>query len=335
MDEPSAPAQVSPEIPSGSLPARALKRDGARAARWCFWSPFAGASVFILAVTAGATKAAGHSLLMFATVGVSTLIFAGGLALGMAGLRRMKAEGRQGILAHALAGVALDGVLLALMLWLAGFLIVDARRAAGAREKAAELEARQLTASVGGGAALEKALEANASRNFAAGLQALQKRYDSAWAALTDPPVLDMAPVKSRGELQARAEAARRVIKAAKDLEEFAENTPEIYRQELRRHKLSPAAREAELRQFMEAIAVVNPTIIALRQAQVRQGEALLRVILLLDETWGHWEYRPATRDLSFKMPEQMDDYSVAYQQFHAASGEADSLKKQLKTRNP
>ena len=65
---------------------------------------------------------------MFVTVGISTLIFAGGLGLGVAGLRRMAAEGRQGILAHALAGVALDGVLLALMLWLTGFLIVDARR---------------------------------------------------------------------------------------------------------------------------------------------------------------------------------------------------------------
>ena len=79
---------------------------------------------------------------------------------------------------------------------------------------------------------------------------------------------------------------------------------PEIYRQELRRHKLSPEAREAELQQFMGAMAAVNPTIIALRRAEVRQAEALLRVVLLLDETWGRWEYRPATRDLSFKEAE-------------------------------
>jgi len=291
--------------------------------------------VFILAVTAGATKAAGHPVLMFATAGISLLIFASGLVLGMAALRRMKVEGRRDILARALTGVALDGVLLAMMLWLTGFLIIDARRAAREREQAVELEAQQLTARVGGGAALEKALEAKASQNFAAALRGLQKRYDSAWAALTNPPVLDMALVKSRGDLQTRAEAVRRLINAAQNLRQFAENTPEIYRQELGKHKLSPEAREAELQQFMGAMAVVNPTIIALRRAEARQADGLLRVVLALDETWGHWEYRPATRDLSFKEPEQADNYGVAYQEFKAASGEAESLKKQLKVRNP
>jgi hypothetical protein len=335
MDEPLPPTSVSPEIPSGPFPAKAGRRVGARAARLCFWSPFAGASVFILAVTAGATKAAGHPILMFATVGISTLIYAGGLALGMAGLRRMRMEGRQGILGRALVGAALDGVLLALMVWLTGFLISDARRTVREREKAAELEAQRLAASVGGGAALEKALEAAASQNFAAVLRELQRRYDSASAALTNPPVLDMALVKSQGELKARAEAVRRMITAAKNLQQFAEHTPDIYRQELQRHKLSPQAREAELQQFMEAMSVVNPTIIALRRAEVRQGEALLRVVLFLDETWGQWEYRPATRDLGFKDPKQADDYSVTYQEFDATSEEAQSLKKQLTIRNP
>ena len=125
---------LSPD-PSGP-PARAGRRVGVRAAQLSFWSPFAGASVFILAVAAGATKAAGHPILMFAVVGISTLIYAGGLVLGMAGLRRMKVEGRQGILGRALPGVALDGGLLALMLWLTGFLIHDARERAAESGKA-------------------------------------------------------------------------------------------------------------------------------------------------------------------------------------------------------
>jgi len=331
MAKPPLTSPAAPIVPSGL----SASRVGLRAARLSFWSPFAGALVFVLGVAAGATKAAGHPILMFAVVGISTLIYAGGLVLGIAGLRRIKAEGRQGILAQALAGVALDGVLLALMLWLTGFLILDARRTARERENAAELEARQLTASVGGGVALEKALEAKASQNFAAVLRALQQRYDAAWAALTNPPVLDMALVKSRGDLQARAEAARGMIKAAKDLREFAENMPEIYRQELQRHKLSPEAREAELRQFMGDMAAVSPTLIALRRAEARQGEALLRVILLLEKTWGQWEYRPATRDLNFKEPSSADDYSLAYQEFNAISEEARSLKNQLTTNKP
>ena len=247
----------------------------------------------------------------------------------------MKAEGRGFILAHALAGVVLGGVLLGLMLWLTCFLISDAQRTAKERDANAELEAQQLTAVAGGGAALEKALKAAASQNFAAALRALQKEYDTAWAAMANPPVLDMAAVKSRGELQARAKSVRRLITAAKALREFAEKMPETYRRELRKHKLSPEAREAELRQFMGDMAPVNPMIIALRQAQVRQGEALLRVVLALDETWGLWEYRPATRDLGFKETKQAEDYNLAYQEFHQISEETQSLTQQLRTRGP
>ena len=228
----------------------------------------------------------------------------------------------------------LYGVLLVLTLWLACFLVSDARRAARERDAAAELEARQLTPTAGGGAALEKALANKASQNFADALRALQQRYDAAWAPLTNPPVLEMALVKSQGELQARAEAVRRVISAAKDLQEFAKDTPDIYRRELRKHKLSPAARETEFQQFMGALAAVNPTIIALRQAQVRQGEALLRVILALDASWGHWQYRPATRDLGFTDDRQADAYKLAYQEFHEISEQAQAFQSQLRTRN-
>ncbi len=308
---------------------------GVRAAQWSFWSPFAGAAVFIVAVTAGATKAAGHPILMFAVVGISTLIYAGGVAAGIAGLRRMKEEGRRGILARALSGLALNGVSLGLMLWLTGFLIHDAQRAAGERERVAELEAQQWTARVGGGAALEKALVDHASQNFALALRELQKKYDSAWAALTNPPVLDMALVKSREELRARAEAVGRLIKAGRDLQEFTKNMPEIYQRELGKHKLSPAARAADLQQFVDAIAAVNPTLIALRDAEVRQAEALLRVVRLLGETWGRWEYRPATQDFHFQEAGPADDFNLAYQEFKELSGEAQSLQEQLRAWKP
>jgi hypothetical protein len=313
-------------------PARAGKRVGAQAAWLSFWFPFAGASLFILAVWAGATQAAGHPILMYAVIGITTLVFAGGLALGIAGLRRMREEGRRGILTLALSGAALNGVLLGLMLLLTGYLIYDAQRKARAMENAAELEARELTARVGGGAALEKALAANASQNFAAALRQLQGRYDDAWAALTNPPVLEMAAVQSRAELQAREEKVRRLIQAAKNLGQFAENTRDIYEQELQRHKLPPASREAELRQFMAEIAPVNPSIIALRRAEVREGESLLRVVRLFEQNWGRWEYRPATGDILFKKPELEDAYNVAHQEFDEVSRQAQSLKRQLRS---
>jgi hypothetical protein len=225
-------------------------------------------------------------------------------------------------------------LLLALSVW-AGFLIYHAGRAARERERAAELEARELTARVGGGAALEQELEARASQNFAARLRELQAGYDAAWAALASPPVLEMAPVKSRADLAARAQAVRRLIQASEKLKEFAENTPAIYERELSTHKLSPEARKAELRQFMGDLAAVNPSIIALRRTELREGEALLRVVQLLDKTWGRWEYRPDTREINFSEPERAEDYSLAYQEFNEISRQAESLRKQLRTGNP
>jgi hypothetical protein len=162
-----------------------------------------------------------------------------------------------------------------------------------------------------------------------------QKQYDLAADALTNPPVLDIALVKSRADLQTRAESVRRLIKAARDLQQFAENTPEIYRRELEKHKLPPATREADLKRFTDEIAAVNPTIIALRRAQARRAEALLRLVLLLDEAWGRWDYRPARQDLSFKQAKDADAYNVTYEEFNALSKEAQSFKDQLRTRAP
>ncbi len=269
---------------------------------------------------------------MYVVAGMTTLIFAGGLVFGIAALRRTKARGGPGDPARALWGVALNGVLLGLMLWLGGFLVHDARRTQRAMEAAMELEARQWTAKVGGGAALEKALANAASQNFALQLRWLQEGYDNAWAALTNPPVLEMAQVKSRADLRAREKTVTRLIQAAKQLQEFAENMPDYYRRELERHKLSPEARETELRQFMSELAAVSPTIIALRRTEVREAEALLRVVRLFEQNWGAWEYNPATHEVVFKKPGLADDYTLAHQEFDGISTEAQNLKRQLRT---
>ena len=303
-----------------------------RDARLSFWFPFAGASLFILSAAGGATKAAGRPILMYTLVGITTLIFAGGLVFGVAALRRMKAQGGPGDPARAVCGVALNGVLIGLMLWLAGFLVYDARRTQRAMEAAMELEARQWTAKVGGGAALEKALADVASQNFGLQLRWLQGSYDDAWAALTNPPVLEMAQVKSRADLRAREQKVGRLIQAAKQLQEFAENMPDYYRRELATHKLSPEARETEKRQSMSALAAVSPTTSALRRAEVREAESLLRVVRLFEVNWGLWEYNPATHEVVFKKPGLADDYTIAHQEFDGVSTEAQNLKRQLRT---
>jgi len=172
--------------------------NGSLAGKLSFWASFAGVSVFILSVAAGASKSAGHPVWMFVVVGISDFIFAAGLVTGIAGLRRMKVEGLRGILGRALSGVVLNGLLLVFMAWLTCFLVRDAEQTAAEQER----EARQLMARVGGGEALEKALLESANENFAFDFQALQKGCDSAWASVTNPPILDMGLVKTQADLR-------------------------------------------------------------------------------------------------------------------------------------
>src|SRR5207249_4786361 len=119
--------------------------------------------------------------------------------------------------------------------------------------------------------------------------------------ALTNPPVLDMTLVKSKEALQAREEIIEDYITASKDLQDFANNVFDVYREELLKHKLTPAAREASLEKFYQSLRGINPTIEAVRAADVRRGKAMLKVARILKENWGKWEFKPQTEVLEFQ----------------------------------
>lgn len=254
--------------------------------------------------------------------GISALFFAGGLVLGIKALRRMKYEGRKGILGRALTGTVLNGLLLCLMIVLSG-----------AGPYVWELTAR-LTAQA---ASAEQEMNAKVtllqavSQEFGLKMKELAKKYESSWAALTNPPVLDMAAVKSLEELKVREEKVGQFVADSKALLDIADHGTELYEQELLKHDLPRRLREASVKGFAQSFSnSTSRTLLAMRHADVRRGEGILKVVNLLEETWGRWEYVPATRKLQFRDEAQAAAYNLALKEFNQASEDTLGLQRQM-----
>jgi threonine/homoserine/homoserine lactone efflux protein len=321
----------APAPPSGA----SRKPFAKRAAKLALWLPFVG--LFILIVFAASIREPNggqHLMIWSIIVAVCWLVWIVGLALGIIALRRRKNEGRKGVSGRAVIGVTLNVLFLGVTIWIAVAVAWMETKITRMRDKAATEEAAATRAKVGDGEALQKQLAAYADSAFVANVAELQMKYQMAGAALTNPPVLDVASVKSREELPPREEVIRDYIAASKDLRDFCDNATEAYRQELLNHKLAPEIREASMKAFIQRVQHKNPTIVALRKADVRRGEAMLKMLTFLDANWGQWEYRPETDRLQFKETKMSEDYYRAYQELQEISSEIVRLQAQAKSLN-
>lgn len=259
------------------------------------------------------------------------LIWIAGLVLGIKALRRRKTEGHKGVSGRAFVGITLNVFLLGLTIWgavVAAWMMVQITRL---RNQAAADEAAAGKARVSDGEALQLQLATNANTAFVSNALALQKKYLITGAALTNPPVLDMALVKSKEDLQTREEAVHQFIAVSKDMRDFCDNAIETYRQELLNHKLTPEMREASLNAFIEKVQGVNPTLMALRRADVRRGEATLNVLAYLEDKWGRWEYLPEKNRLRFSDTKLSEGYNRANQELNDAYAEIARLQTEVK----
>jgi hypothetical protein len=318
MGEPLPPKSDSTGIPGFSPLDGSVKSVGRRTAKLALWSPFVGLFLmFVLGYIAGN----GDDVSLRSGIAIyasCSLFFAGGLVLGIKALRRMKTEGRKGILGRALTGMVLNGLLLCVSICLTGICIYVSELLAKQKEKEASDNQKYEAAMKG--------------LNLGFGLQVkkIQTQYESSWAALTNPSVLDMAAVENKEELKLREKKVAEFVAACNAFREFSENPTEVYRQELLKQPLSPKARERLLKDFAKSNSGKNPQIIALRQADVRRGEALLNVVTFLGATWGQWEYFPATKEIRFKRTAEAEEYETDLKEFSTATDEALRLKEQM-----
>ena len=71
-----------------------------------------------------------------------------------------------------------------------------------------------------------------------------------------------------------------------------------------------------------------------MRHADVRRGEAILKVVNLLEETWGQWEHLPATRKLQYQDAAQAAEYNAAMKELNQATEETLGLQRQISQKN-
>jgi hypothetical protein len=299
------------------------------------WSPFAGLFVLVLFL-AGIGSSGGdrgpHLVSGAIVIVVCWLFWVVGVILGILALCRCRGDGRKGVFGRAVIGMTLNGLFLGLTIWGVAMGLGMWTKVKHQVHENADAEADKARARVGGGAALQKELAAYADRAFGAQVLEVQKKYQASAVALTNPPVLDMAGLKGKEELQARVEAIREFIAASKELQDFCENALDTYRDELSKHKLTPETRDALLNKFVQKVQPVNRVIIALRKADVRRGEAMLKLATFLETNWGKWEYDSEKDRLRFQETKLSDDYSRANQELEKIN--AETLRLQAEAKN-
>jgi hypothetical protein len=291
---------------------------GRRMAKLTLWSPFVG--LFLMCLL-GYIVGKGDDVSLRRGIAIdasSSLFFAGGLVLGIKALRRMKIEGRKGIMGRTLTGMVLNGLLLCVLVCLTGFSIYVSALLAKQREKEASDNKTYEDAMKG------------LNLGFGLEVKKIQTQYESSWALLTNPSVLDMAAVQNREELKVREKKVATFVAACNAILEFSENSTEVYRQALLKQAFPPKAQERMLKEFRKSISGKNPQIIVLRQVDVRRAEALLKAVTFLDTTWGRWDYVPATKQLRFKRTAEAEEYNTDLREFSVATDEVLRLKAQM-----
>ena len=306
--------ELSPLPPGNS----ARKSAGIRFAKWCLWLPFVGfLAPCTLAVIAGSHDG-GNSTWTIVGLTLAALVFSLGLGFGVCALRIAKVEGRKGIFGRAVSGLGINILFLIVTLAaLGGSIYVATLLASQKRDQAAD-EKRTQELSL---------LRDRATGDFAAKVKAMMRRYRDSAMALPNPPVLDFARVKAREDLKNREAIVEEYLASCRALQGLAENGPELYRKELERIQLPSRMIDATVKTFAKSFRSSAPSDPVVRKAEVRTGEAMLKILTFVDGEWDALTYDAAKRRYNFKNPTEEAEYLRLSEEFNKAKEEFRDLE--------
>jgi hypothetical protein len=166
-----------------------------------------------------------------------------------------------------------------------------------------------------------------ATEDFAAKVKVMMKKYRDSAMALTNPPVLNFAKVKVRGDLKNREAAVEGYIVACRDLQGLAENGPELYRKVLERIHLPSRMIEANVKVFTKSFRDSAPSDPVVRKAEVRSGEAMLKILTFVDSKWDDLTFDAASKVFPFKNTDEEAEYLRLTEDFNKAKAEFSDLQ--------
>jgi hypothetical protein len=139
--------------------------------------------------------------------------------------------------------------------------------------------------------------------------------------------VLDFARVKDREELKNREAVVEEYLASCRDLQGLAENGPELYRKELERIQLPSRMIDASVKTFAKTFRSSAPSDPVVRKAEVRTGEAMLKILTFVDGEWDALTYDAAKQRYNFKNTTAEADYLRLSKEFNKAKEEFRDLE--------
>ncbi len=335
---------LPPPIPLSSK----VKNDNTfanRASLICLFSP-----LFLLGLGYGFAQAGpkipAPNLAMATLVfgGVSCLLLAVGLIMGILALLLMKPGGRGRIALCSLIGLGVIGWQISL----AVPKVKEARARSLAQHDAIdnvtaarkELDKQTLASLKSNGPApslkkfsqaLDQAAKTSAgedarvwkgSQAYLARIQAIQVAYSVASSNLTAARVLSTSNLVSRETIAQRRALVEEFIKCNADLKNFLTGGEDNFRAELVKQNVSPATIESAVAGFHKTSSVQVPVATEIRSQDDRIGRGMLTVLDLLDVNWGHWSYNHETGHVRFESQDLAEQYNVAMKGINQASRE-------------
>ena len=242
----------------------------------------------------------GRMLVFLVFVTCALLVWATGIGLGVMALRGIRQWGAKGILVRAILGILFN---LCLAVPVLAVTILGSRNLAtlaAEQRKLAANEADIVKARVGDGPAMEKVLVGYANGALAKYSQDMTRQYKEAGRFLTNGPVLDMALIHTREELQGREMVVREFMEASAKLRDYPTEAHRLYEDELAKHKIPQAIQAEHLKEFDQGVNENIAISRDLRRAEEKFGVAVLAALGYLEKNWGKWEFLSATQQLRF-----------------------------------
>lgn len=262
-----------------------------------------------------------------------------GLVLGIVALCGISRHGTRGLLGRGIAGVILNGILLAL--FAIGFTVglgkglqsrqfdqtlrsteeqfqADQQKSFSPKTGITNMDVKGvelIRAQLDKGAQTlsgDDALVAQAMSRYVASLEDAAKKYQSAMDDLRAAHVLSLENLKDEQQLAARRETVQRFIAANAEFTGFISNSPATVQADLNSLQVPPEKADEALKGFDSRWAARGQLLLQIRDCDNRLGQSMLGILDVLDQNWGKWNYNAGTKLVKFDDP----NARVAYRQF-------------------
>jgi hypothetical protein len=156
-----------------------------------------------------------------------------------------------------------------------------------------------------------------------------QHDYEQASLALKAAQVLKASDLVRRDQLGPRRDIVRKFMDANLACKNFIRHE-DTYSKDLAAAGIPAPQREEALTRVRRSMAIQRPTLVSVREADERIGQAMLGIIELLDKQWGQWKYDQNAHVLRFEDGAALARYNSLMGEINQAASEQSDAQKRL-----